>query len=258
MKRYLWQQIPSPLVSELLISYNMFDGVVLDTEHGCFNKETLFNCIQILTKEKGKECLVRLTDINKDSIRHCLDAGASGLIFSTIEKFSQVEMIVEECHYPDQGGTRGLGLCRDNFWGAEQLTRPKENKPILIAQIETVKGAHEILLGHINTNHFDYIMIGPYDLSASLNCAGDFDNPSFKQLIKELTDAITYQKLGYHIVTNVEKQLPNFTRCGFLAWSMDVLMITERINQLNKLILKEYNDFDQEETDIPIIENEDI
>ena len=32
-----WQQIPSPLISEIM-SHN-FDGVVLDTEHGCFNNK---------------------------------------------------------------------------------------------------------------------------------------------------------------------------------------------------------------------------
>ena len=42
-----WQQIPATIVSEMLC--DDFDGVVLDTEHGCFNNETLYNCIQIIT-----------------------------------------------------------------------------------------------------------------------------------------------------------------------------------------------------------------
>ena len=57
-----WQQIPSPLISEIMC--HNFDGVVLDTEHGCFNNETLYSCIQVIKASK-KRCFVRLTDINK-------------------------------------------------------------------------------------------------------------------------------------------------------------------------------------------------
>ena len=47
-----WQQIPSPTISELLCK--SLDGVVLDTEHGCFNNETLYNCIQVITANDKK------------------------------------------------------------------------------------------------------------------------------------------------------------------------------------------------------------
>ena len=42
-----WQQIPSTIISEMLCED--FDGVVLDTEHGCFNNETLYKCKQNIT-----------------------------------------------------------------------------------------------------------------------------------------------------------------------------------------------------------------
>jgi 2-keto-3-deoxy-L-rhamnonate aldolase RhmA len=42
------QTIPSPIISELL-TYSNLDGIVLDTEHGYFNNETLYACIQIIT-----------------------------------------------------------------------------------------------------------------------------------------------------------------------------------------------------------------
>ena len=49
-----WQQIPSPSISEIMC--RGFDGVVLDTEHGCYNNETLFCCIQVI-KANGKNVL---------------------------------------------------------------------------------------------------------------------------------------------------------------------------------------------------------
>tara|TARA_R110000744_G_scaffold196535_9_gene315801 strand:+ start:1521 stop:1820 length:300 start_codon:yes stop_codon:yes gene_type:complete len=77
------QTIPSPLISEVLADSHL-DGVVLDTEHGHFNNETLMSCIQIITILK-KQCFIRFTDLNKQLVRMCLDAGADGIIFSTIE-----------------------------------------------------------------------------------------------------------------------------------------------------------------------------
>ena len=85
-----WQQIPSPTVTEIL-SHN-YDGVVLDTEHGCYNNETLFSCVQVL-KASNKKCFVRLTEINNTMIRYCLDAGVDGLIFSTIEQKSSAKRL---------------------------------------------------------------------------------------------------------------------------------------------------------------------
>ena len=38
-----WQQIPSATISEIMCKG--FDGVVLDTEHGSFNPETINNTV---------------------------------------------------------------------------------------------------------------------------------------------------------------------------------------------------------------------
>ena len=83
-----WQQIPSPLVTEIISEW--YDGTVLDAEHGCFNNETLYTCIQVL-KLKKKSAFVRLKDISKSMIGMCLDAGADGLIFSTVETKEQCD-----------------------------------------------------------------------------------------------------------------------------------------------------------------------
>jgi len=104
-----WQQIPSPVVSDLLC-LNKLDGVVIDTEHASYNNETIYNCIQVITSQ-DKTCFVRLTEPNKTMVRMCLDAGADGIIFSTIETSEQCRQIAEICKFPRYGGKRGLGLC---------------------------------------------------------------------------------------------------------------------------------------------------
>jgi 2-keto-3-deoxy-L-rhamnonate aldolase RhmA len=126
-----WQQIPSPVVSELLCNTGL-DGVVIDTEHGFFNNETLFSCIQVIKLSNA-----------------CLDAGIDGIIFSTVETTQQAAAIHEICKYPKFGGRRGLGLVRENKWGKEELI---SKPPIIIAQIETITGQRRVNLKAANYN----------------------------------------------------------------------------------------------------------
>jgi len=220
-----WQQIPSPTISELLC--RNLDGVVLDTEHGCFNNETLYSCIQIITAN-NKKCFVRLTEINKTLIRICLDAGITGIIFSTVETARQARKIHELCKFPKHGGKRGLGLVRQNKWGYGGLVSAP---PVVIAQIETKKGIDN--LKEIHSHEFDYYMIGPYDLSASLGIPGDFDNHKYLEAIKKVKETITdLDQLAVHIPTEVGKQIDKYREYGIIAVGMDTTILLEGYKEL--------------------------
>jgi 2-dehydro-3-deoxyglucarate aldolase len=213
-----WQQIPSPLISEIMC--HNFDGVVLDTEHGCFNNETLYSCIQVIKASK-KRCFVRLTDINKTMIRYCLDAGVDGLIFSTIETEKQCKEIIDYCFYSPKG-KRGVGLVRQNFWGEKQLI---QKSPIIIPQIETRLAVDN--LTSILKYEFDYYLIGPYDLSLSLNITGLFDNELFLCYINKIMDLIPYSKTAVHIPNDIENQIEKYKQCAIKCLGMDTIAILE-------------------------------
>ena len=199
--KLLWQQISNCTITEILCN-SKFDGVVFDLEHGCYNNETLYNCIQICNL-KNKLCFIRVTYLDKTVIRMCLDAGCTGVIFSTIEDFRQAEEAYNFCFYPPKG-SRGQGLVRENKWGQEDFLL---RSPIIVAQIETQRGLKNI--DSISQVNFDYYMIGPYDLSASLGCIGDFNSFLYNDAIKTLKSKLG-DKLGYHIVKNIKDQFINY------------------------------------------------
>ena len=223
------QTIPSPLISELL-TYSDLDGVVLDTEHGHFNNETLYSCIQIITS-CGKKCFVRFTDLNKQLIRMCLDAGVDGVIFSTIENYIEANKIINYCKYPSQGGIRGCGLVRENKWGKKQLDK---HKPIIIGQIETKVAIDN--LQELSQCEFDIFLIGPYDISSSLKAPGEFGDPTYLNYINKIYDIISLDKLGLFLPTckdinnykNLNKKRPNL-----LIWGMDTDFILESLKNIN-------------------------
>ena len=217
-----WQQIPSPIVSEMLAGQNC-DGVVLDTEHGCFSKETLVSCIQVVTL-MNKKCFVRLAEASVSMIRTCLDTGTSGIIFSTVESHIQAEKIMNMCLFPSQKktGHRGMGLVRQNKWGQKSL---KVDRPILVAQIETQRGVTNI--GTIASHGFDYYMIGPYDLTSSLGCEGDFENSDYKRSVSAVENAVGKHKMGVHIPSNVKDEIGKYDEYGLKALGMDTTLLIE-------------------------------
>lgn len=213
-----WQQIPSSLVSEILC-FNS-EGVVLDTEHGWYNNETLFSCIQVI-KSKNKLCFVRLTDVDKKSIRYCLDSGVDGIIFSTIENSDQCQKIIEHCFYAPRG-KRGLGLVRQNMWGSGDLVK---DNPIIVPQIETKEGIENIK--EISSFGFDYYLIGPYDLSMSVGDPGNFENNNFCLQINKFNDIIPEEKRAIHIPNDVKNNIKGYERYGMKCLGMDTISIIE-------------------------------
>tara|TARA_R100000315_G_scaffold62443_1_gene44025 strand:+ start:762 stop:1445 length:684 start_codon:yes stop_codon:yes gene_type:complete len=221
-----WQQIPSPVVSEILCNTGL-DGVVIDTEHGFFNNETLFSCIQVISLSK-KVCYVRLTEPNKSLARACLDSGVDGIIFSTVETVSDCEHIHEMCKYPLYGGKRGLGLVRQNKWGLDKLV---STPPKIIAQIETIKGVHNIDV--ISSYGFDYYMIGPYDLSASVGNPGDFEDSEYLRAIQKVKSFVPNSKMAVHIPTDVKNQLKKYKNYGMMAVGMDTTALIQSYREMS-------------------------
>ena len=122
--------------------------------------------------------LARLKKPDKFEARFVLDYGAAGIIIPMIETRQQLEEIVNEIIWPP-GGKRGVGFCNANGYGEHFNEYSKEaNKPFIIAMIEN-KVALENIDDILATKNLDAIIIGPYDLSASLGVTGDFSNKNF-------------------------------------------------------------------------------
>ena len=213
--KLLWQQISSPTITDILLSNTEYDGVVLDAEHGHFNDEQLYSCIQ--ARKNDKLIFVRLPEVNKSKISYCLDAGVDGLIFSTVETENQSKDIVKYCKYPP-AGRRGLGFSKHNNWG-EDKDLGLNKKVILIPQIETSLGV--LSIEHILNEHFDYYLIGPYDLSLSLGFPGDYNSYNFNQSLSRLVKIIGEENMGIHIPNPKESDFQPFTNYGLKCVGMD-------------------------------------
>ena len=182
---------------------------------------------------------VRVPKNDEVFIKKALDAGADGLIIPMINSGQDALDAKNYSYYPPIG-KRGVGLSRaqgygnnfDNYikWSSENLT--------IIAQIEHIDAINN-LEEIVKVKEIDALMIGPYDLSASLGIPGKFDN----QVVKDALDTFISKSkknttsIGQHIVPLEEWRFREAVEKGynFIAYGTDFQFLKSSIKNLEDL-----------------------
>lgn len=230
-----FMQINSSEIAEIL-SNTKFEWVALDMEHGTININDLNNIFRAI-EINNKLPIVRLSSKNIIDCRKVLDYGACGVIIPIVENKLELENIIRNCKFPPHG-SRGVAFIRSNNYGKEfdKYYNKLSKLKLIIAMIESVKGI-ENLDEILQTKFLDAIFIGPYDLSASLGCPGDFKNKIFIKALKKIkTECKKYNiPLGIHVVepnrTNLQKIIEE--GYNFIAYSMDTRFIINSLDNFN-------------------------
>lgn len=221
-----WMQIPSSSVAEIMGRAG-YDWVAVDMEHGSISTHQLPDLFRAL-ELGGTLPLVRLAHGHAKDCKRALDAGAGGVIIPMIESSTQLEQVYEACCWPPIG-TRGVGFSRANLFGVHFETYALEaQSPLVVAQIEhirAVEGINPIL----KTTGLDAIMIGPYDLSASLGITGQFEHPLFLDALEHIVRCCEEKAIpcGIHVVEPSPNALRNALENGyrFIAYSIDSVFL---------------------------------
>ena len=227
-----WQQLASPQVTIAMASMG-FDWIVVDLEHSSITTQEA-EAIFMAAERHNAKPFVRLPSADPYLARRLLDAGATGLFVPVIESREELDYFAQYCFFPPKG-KRGLGLTRANYWGKNLEEYFNEFKPTIIAQIETKKGAENIA-DIVSSGFLDGIMIGPYDLSASLGTPGQFDNEAFKDICASVTvKAKNHKKMvGYHQVEPNAKMLQKCIkdRYDFIAYGTDIVALRHALQDI--------------------------
>ena len=221
-----WQQIPHPSISEIL-SKSGYDWVVIDLEHGSCSTHQLPNLFRAI-ELGGALPLTRIAAPIPKYCKDALDAGSGGVIVPMIDHPDQLHQIKNAICWPPYGN-RGVGFSRANLYGKFfDEYREEAKSPLLIAQIEHIKGVKN-LEKILQVQGLDGIMVGPYDLSASMNITADFENKDFIQILnKILTICKEYNvPCGFHLVIPSKKSLDALIEKGyqFIAYGTDGIFL---------------------------------
>jgi len=221
-----WMQIPHASVAEIMGQAG-YDWVAVDMEHGsvCAHQlPDLFRALEL----GGTLPLARLAQGHPKDCKQALDAGAGGVIVPMIESAAQLSEIRDACCWPP-AGTRGVGFSRANLFGKHFDTyRAEAQAPLLVAMIEHVRAADD-LDAILRVDRLDAVLIGPYDLSASMGLTAQFDHPDFMALMARILSRAQLSGVagGIHVVEPSRRQLDQRISEGyrFLAYSIDSVML---------------------------------
>lgn len=233
-----WLTIPHPSVAEILGRAG-FDWLTVDLEHSATSLETVGEMIRVIDL-LGLNALVRVGNHDANVIKRVMDAGAHGIIASTVNNAKEAKNIVSAVKYPPVG-TRGVGLSRAHGYAQEFDTHYQwlNEESLVIVQIEHIEGVRN-MEEIVSVPGVDGFFIGPFDLSASLGIPGDFDHPKMKEALNEVlrVKEATGTLSGIHVVQPVLEDLRQRIAEGYqmIAYGIDYLFMANKATEgLSKL-----------------------
>lgn len=144
-----------------------FDFVVIDAEHGPFDRSSL-DVALLAARAAGTAALVRVADTNAAQILAALDDGAVGVIAPHIDSAAKAQALVAACRYSHRRGfsnsPRAGGYGEKGVW---QHVDEADRMVLAIAMIEDPT-AVEVIDDIVAVEGLDGIFIGRGDLCVAL------------------------------------------------------------------------------------------
>jgi 2-keto-3-deoxy-L-rhamnonate aldolase RhmA len=188
--------MPCAASAEILADVG-YDWLFIDTEHGPLGTNELATIIQSV--DHRIPCVVRVTTAEESQIKRALDLGATGIIAPQVNTAEQAAAVVSYCRYAPEG-TRGVGIGRAHGYGTkfQSYVGKANQETTVIVQIEHID-AVQAVESIVQVPGIDAILLGPYDLSASLGKMGKVDDPEVIAAIDRVTEVCQKAKLplGY-------------------------------------------------------------
>lgn len=227
-----WMQLPNSSVAEIMGQAG-YDWVAVDLEHGAIDLQVLPDLFRAL-ELGGTLPLARLAQATAQSCKQVCDAGAGGVIAPMVESAEQLREIVSWSRWPP-AGRRGVGFSRANLFGRHFERYAQEaQSPLVVAMIEHGR-AVENLESILSVDGLDAILIGPYDLSASLGMTARFDEPVFVAALERIRSLCSARGVpcGLHVVAPDPALLRQRVNEGyrFIAYSIDSVFLETHVRR---------------------------
>jgi len=204
-----------------------FDFVWIDGEHGEFDRTC---AMQHLMAVRGTDAasFYRVPACDHTEIKRIIDFAPAGVIVPMVMNADDARLAVAACRYPPEGN-RGCGFRRGLGYGSgsvEEYWEASKADPLVIIQvehIEAVRNLDEILA----VPGVGSIVIGPYDLSASMGKQGQWTDPE----VAATFDLVCRKIREKGILLGV------YAECMFDAWKRRGVQYFSIKNDTNAMLL---------------------
>lgn len=224
-----WMMIGHPTVAEVMAGEG-FDWLCVDMEHTASDVRAFYEIARAVQGE-GIDLLARLHSCDPVLAKLVLDAGAAGIIVPSVNTPENAACAVGMARFPPEG-FRGASLCRATDHGRDFAAYfARHNQGVLVVvmleHIDGVRRADEILA----VPGIDAVLIGPYDLSASMGLAGQLEDPRVVAAQQTILEACRRHGVpaGIHVVSTDPDAVRQRIEAGyrFIACGLDTMFIMQ-------------------------------
>jgi 2-dehydro-3-deoxyglucarate aldolase/4-hydroxy-2-oxoheptanedioate aldolase len=218
--------IPAPEIAEIMAEIG-YDWLFIDTEHGSFDAQSAQGILQAV--DHRCPCVLRVPTNDEVWIKKALDIGAAGIIAPGVNSAEEAERIVRMCKYPPRG-TRGVGIGRAHGYGLkfkEYVAKANDDIAVILQAENT--NAVENIAEIVQVPDIDAVLIGPYDLSASMGKTGRIDDAEVQAAIASVTECCREAGMPLGIFADSAESAAPFIEQGYtlIAISTDCLHMVQ-------------------------------
>lgn len=233
-----WLNLGSSVTAEIAASSGL-DWVLIDTEHGIGEQETL---VEQLQATAGHDCasMVRVANNDLTRFKRVLDLGAHGVMVPWVSSAEEAQQAVDAARYPPRGIRGAASITRATRFGQRDFvdyfaTAHEETTTMIqIERQEVLKDVEAIAA----IDGVDVLFVGPLDLSVSLGIPRQFDHPEFLSALERVSKAAEKHGKSAGILIMAPDQITARKEMGytFLAYGSDGGMVTQGMDEACSLL----------------------
>jgi 4-hydroxy-2-oxoheptanedioate aldolase len=207
-----WSVIPSALSVRLLAAAGL-DYVVIDLQHGGASEADL-PAMTSAIRLAGATPVARVRHAHTADIGRALDLGCEGVIVPNIDSAAQARQAAGAVRYPPAGHRSAGGVLA----AAEPFCLVMAESADAVASLEATLAVEGV----------DGLYVGPKDLSLSLGCEADLDDPVLRRALNRVWAACAAagKPVGVHAADGVTARRYREAGCTLITTADDAGSIT--------------------------------
>jgi 4-hydroxy-2-oxoheptanedioate aldolase len=207
-----WSVLSSALSVRLLAAAGL-DYVVIDLQHGEATETDLPGLTSAI-RLAGATPIARVRHAHTADIGRALDLGCEGVIVPNVDSAAQARQVASAVRYPPAGHRSVGGV----------LAGPE---PFCLVMAESAAALAE-LDATLAVDGVDGLYVGPGDLSLSLGCRADPDDPVLDQALRRIRAACAAagKPVGVHAADGVTARRYREAGCTLITAAVDATAIT--------------------------------
>ena len=207
-----WSVIPSALSVRLLAAAGL-DYVVIDLQHGGATEADL-PAMTSAIRLAGATPIGRVRHAHAADIGRALDLGCEGVIVPNIDSAAQARQVAGAVRYPPIGYRSAGGVLATG-------------EPFCLVMAESADAVGE-LDATLAVDGVDGLYVGPGDLSLSLGCELDPDDPVLNRALQRVWAACAAagKPVGVHATDGATARRYREAGCTLITAAVDAVAIT--------------------------------